>query len=215
MSSPCHVKLRAHKRQSISLHHRWPMECLLWGYCGDQSQRYGALVQDCSNYSALAMELLQSCTTPSIQGGQVVRSHPSGHINGLVKDCSNSSALAMELLQSCTKPLLQECQVVRYHTSEHFDGLVKDCSNSSALAMELLQSGTKPSICRLVYVDIDLDLIIWVICTAGVRMFAELTGCLLNGRDSAYTPNAMPYIQIGLWESTHGALNTACTVKHS
>ena len=174
----------------------------------------GGLVQDCSNSSALAMELLQSCTKPSEQGCQVVRYHSSGHYDGLMKGCSNSSVLAMELLQSGTKPSIQGYQVVRYHPSGHFYGLVKDCSNSSALAVELQQSCIKPLICRLVCVDLDLDLIIWVICTAGVRMFAELTGCLLNGRDSAYTPNAMPYIQIGLWESTHGALNIACTVKH-
>ena len=48
-----------------------------------------ALVQDCSNSSALAMELLQSCTKPSL--------------DGLVQDCSNSSVLALELLPSCTK----------------------------------------------------------------------------------------------------------------
>ena len=49
--------------------------------------QFNGLVQDCSNSSALAMELLQSCTKPSS--------------DGLVQDCSNSSALAMELLQSC------------------------------------------------------------------------------------------------------------------
>ena len=42
------------------------------------------LVQDCSNSSALAMELLQSCTKPLIL----------------------CSAIAMESLQSCTKPLI-------------------------------------------------------------------------------------------------------------
>ena len=46
------------------------------------------LVQDCSNSSVLAVELLQYFTKPPI--------------NGLVQDCSNSSGLAMELLQSCT-----------------------------------------------------------------------------------------------------------------
>ena len=53
------------------------------------------LVQDCSNSSALAMELLQSCTKLSIC---------RIYVDGLAQDCSNSSALAMELLQSYTKP---------------------------------------------------------------------------------------------------------------
>ena len=48
------------------------------------------LVQDCSNSIANALELLQSCTKPSIRG--------------LVQDCSNSTANSLELLQSCAKP---------------------------------------------------------------------------------------------------------------
>ena len=43
------------------------------------------LVQDCSNSSALAMELLQSCTKPSI------------YIDGLIQKRRNSSAFSMEL----------------------------------------------------------------------------------------------------------------------
>ena len=53
------------------------------------------LVQACSISSALAMEILQSCTKPW-----------EGHKGGaLVQDCSISSALALVILQSCTKPL--------------------------------------------------------------------------------------------------------------
>ena len=95
-------------------------------------EEINGLVQDCSNSSALAMELLQSCTKPLrlwFQQHFLLWRHlmfnriyvwyhstgtlwthstlstPREEINGLVQDCSNSSALAMELLQSCTKPL--------------------------------------------------------------------------------------------------------------
>ena len=52
------------------------------------------LAQDCGNSSALALELLQSCTKPLI--------------DDLAQDCCNSSALALELPQSCTKPSIWE-----------------------------------------------------------------------------------------------------------
>ena len=68
---------------------RWGLKCNLMLFLVKMLDKIDGLVQDCSNSSALAMELLQSCTKP---------------IDGLVQDCSNSSALAMELLQSCTKP---------------------------------------------------------------------------------------------------------------
>ena len=53
------------------------------------------LVQDCSNYIANALELLQSCTKPSIY--QLV-SRLTSYMDGLVQDCSISIALAMEIL---------------------------------------------------------------------------------------------------------------------
>ena len=53
------------------------------------------LVQDCSDSSALAMELLRFALS---------HRHSSIATNGLVQDCSDSSALAMELLQFWTKP---------------------------------------------------------------------------------------------------------------
>ena len=75
---------------------------------------FDGLVQDCSNSSALAMELLQSCTDPSIYTMMMSSNNPvsqfvetaigEDHFDGLVQYCSNSSALAMELLQSCTDP---------------------------------------------------------------------------------------------------------------
>ena len=65
------------------------------------------LVQDYSNSSALAMELLRSCTTPSTYlvlcwGGVI----GTLHIDGFAQDCGNPNASAMELPQSCTKPLV-------------------------------------------------------------------------------------------------------------
>ena len=56
-------------------------------------------VQDCGNSNELAMELLQSCTEPSMHK-EVLQVY----FDGLVQDCSNSIANALELLQSCTKP---------------------------------------------------------------------------------------------------------------
>ena len=53
------------------------------------NKQVDGLVQDCSNSSANALELLQSCSL---------------YFEGLVQDCSNSNANALELLQSCTKP---------------------------------------------------------------------------------------------------------------
>ena len=78
-------------RQVAKSNHPWPglvpkglhegdvTGFLVWGSMDD----IDGLVQDCTNSSALAMELLQFFT----------------------QDCTNSSALAMELLQFCTKPL--------------------------------------------------------------------------------------------------------------
>ena len=50
------------------------------------------LVQDCSNSSVLAMELLQSCTKPSICSLL--------HVDGSVQNCSTSRPDALEILQS-------------------------------------------------------------------------------------------------------------------
>ena len=57
-------------------------------------------VQDCSNSIANALELLQSCTEPSLCS-----------VRCLLCDCSNSTANTLELLQSCTEPLSAVCCV--------------------------------------------------------------------------------------------------------
>ena len=64
------------------------------------------LVQDCSNSIADALELLQSCTKPSLCCYHPPALSISAHslVDGLMQDCSNSIADALELLQSCTKP---------------------------------------------------------------------------------------------------------------
>ena len=64
------------------------------------------LVQDCSNSSALAMELLQSCNEPLICCTRLQYLKSVNISPAYLQDCSNSSALAMELLQSCTEPLI-------------------------------------------------------------------------------------------------------------
>ena len=93
---------------------------------------FDGLVQDCSNSSELAMELLQSCTKPtnycfftfsrpiffpffSTWSWKIIPYlrfyffstwiwEIIPYFGGLVQDYSNSSELAMEVLQSCTQP---------------------------------------------------------------------------------------------------------------
>ena len=76
-----------------------------------------AIVQDCSDSSALAMDLLQSCTKPSIFIHCKLKFTPKEdkNIDGLVQDCSNSSALAMDLDWICltTTHVLQDILAVR------------------------------------------------------------------------------------------------------
>ena len=91
-------------------------------------------VQDCSNSSVLAMELVQSWA--------LMIWHPYGLalascIYGLAKDCINPSALAMELLQTWALIIWHPCS---WALASYMDGAVQDCSNSRALAVELLHS---------------------------------------------------------------------------
>ena len=69
-------------------------------------------VQDCSISTANALEILQSCTKPSMleRCNSSVLAHryidmgSRMHVDGSVQDCSISTANAVEILQSCTKP---------------------------------------------------------------------------------------------------------------
>ena len=92
-----------------------------------ENSQIDGLVQDCSNSSALAMELLQSCTEPLIcqhvnnQGIIIVCQALNMGINiielavysnGSTQDCGHCSESAMELPQSYVKPLIctAECR---------------------------------------------------------------------------------------------------------
>ena len=57
------------------------------------------LVEDCSISSALAVEILQSCTKPSIYGMTIPRAE---WMDGLVQERRNSIANALELRLPCT-----------------------------------------------------------------------------------------------------------------
>ena len=112
------------------------------------------LVQDCSNSSALAMELLQSCTKPStwwtiLKKTQLCYWYQcfmkvcqlrniffdcmqykhlellTPHIDGLVQNYNIPIANALEILQYCTRPLIS----ARNHMSE-LDWLLIPTANS-------------------------------------------------------------------------------------
>ena len=63
------------------------------------SSYISGLVQDCSISSALALEILQPCMKPMIDGWVSART-----IHGLAQYCGNSIANALELPQSWAKP---------------------------------------------------------------------------------------------------------------
>ena len=105
-----------------------------------------SLMQDCSNSSALAMELLQSCIKPSmlslynvIRIQMLLRGYiytelahaGAAYINGLVQDCSNSSTSAMVSLQSCIKPTIQSISTIKCKCfslmNEHPTGFFHPC----------------------------------------------------------------------------------------
>ena len=99
--------------------------------------------EDYSISNVLVMEILQSCTKPSM----------CGDFNGLKFLLHLNS---MVQLVSYPNPM-NSLSVWRYFCKlrtrlfPHIDGLVQGYSISSALAMEILQSCTKPSICSDFY----------------------------------------------------------------
>ena len=72
-------------------------------YCACH-QYINGLVQDCSNSSALAMELLQSCTKPLICDLYSAVLIVTLYIISLAQDNNNSIANVLELLQSHANP---------------------------------------------------------------------------------------------------------------
>ena len=100
------------------------------------------LVQDCSNSSANALELLQSCTKPS------KLCHHAGYIYSLFQKRHKTSVLAMELHLFCIKPLT--CQLTRLPSKfrgglAKINGLMQERHNFIANALELHISCTEPS----------------------------------------------------------------------
>ena len=75
---------REHQSNNPRAVRRRHIPCRHWNHAA-KWRHIDGFVEDCSNSSALAMELLQFCAKPSIW---------APCINGLVEDCSNSSALA-------------------------------------------------------------------------------------------------------------------------
>ena len=83
-----------------------------------RSLHIDGLIQDCSISSALAMEILQSCTVPSTLPGRTVLPYyqlPHKEIfqklyfDVLVQDYGNPIANALELRKSCTKVIDLYC----------------------------------------------------------------------------------------------------------
>ena len=137
------------------------------------------LVQDCSNSSALAMELLQSCPKPSIL------SLISLNILDAVtytEHAKRKTVTAMDVVYALKlqgRTLYGFGGMLRL-IKDNIDGLGQDCSNSSALAMELLQSCTKPSILSLMLASTN----VWTNSrVAGdlTRHGAHVSDCHCNG----------------------------------
>ena len=91
------------------------------------------LVQDCSNSSALAMELLKSCTKPSKPN---IPFHNKQVIFCLTPHFCNflHQYLSLSMVTHQTK-----------QKTEYTDGLVQDCGNFTANTQELPQLCSKPS----------------------------------------------------------------------
>ena len=112
------------------------------------------LVQDCSNSIADALELLQSCTKPSIWYIEhdsikptnpmiTVSFHHNIHSKLYITTTKGSYEGLLWILRSdlCSEVTLQE-----HCLMQHVDGFAQDCNISIANALEILQSCTKPSI---------------------------------------------------------------------
>ena len=101
-----------------------------------------SLVQDCSNSSALAMELLQSCTKSAMD---------SLCASLFLSSCESAKCRLISCYLTIPPIPPSVCQQGDVWSQDshwlgaNTDSLVQECSNSSALALELLQSCTKPS----------------------------------------------------------------------
>ena len=126
------------------------------------------LVQDCSNFIANALELLQSFPKPSVLGSLSARKNDIGISNfvicivpahGLTLSGAKPFAGADDqvhvpytvyiyiYMRMALIGLTLGIMYLKYH--KYIDALVHDCCISSVLAMEVLQSCIKPSTCWL------------------------------------------------------------------
>ena len=122
--------------------------CLWWWGCHYGSREaiiwhdhldIDGIVQDFSNSSVLALELLQSCTKPSTYA-QYTCFWQSSFTCWC--SCSKLSVLFCLWWWGCH---YGSREAIIWHDHLDIDGIVQDFSNSSVLALELLQSCTKPS----------------------------------------------------------------------
>ena len=98
-------------------------------------------VQDCSNSIANALEILQSCTKPSIWYYFVLWNGIKNAISDRLSQ--NRVHISWDILYC---GFVSVCVTESSEKQNHDDGFVQDCSNSIANALEILQSCTKPSI---------------------------------------------------------------------
>ena len=118
------------------------------------------LVQDCIKSIADALEILQSCTGPSLW-----RSHRwpwdscmiCYDIDGLVQDCSNSSTLALELLQCCANPSISTIDIdYTYHNIQISSLYLRLLGNQDGLVRNAVIFMEIPNIVSII-VNIDFE----------------------------------------------------------
>ena len=150
------------------------------------------LVQDCSISSVLAMEILQSCTKPSVYGIMQLSRHwlrlfdtktvtwLAWHSNP-VTCCIYETPGLSELMHFLLHIYIRRTQWVNGCICKdlHIDDLVQDCSTSIANALEILQSCTKPPISNSIMGSSDTWWIwtwiwIWIPVQISYTVFAKI-----------------------------------------
>ena len=121
-------------------------------------------MQDCNNSIANALELLQSCTKPSIYS-----SHP--HSANFVINATlfffngEQSTPLCSCFNCCCMQFMPIFSLYCVHTKSlsstesiypKINGSVQDCSISIAITLEILQSCAKPSRCHKIHVSWNL-----------------------------------------------------------
>ena len=111
------------------IHYSCPVMCV-----------YDGLVQDCSNSSALAMELLQSCTIPSIWSGE--KWFVYGWLSllpcvGCNKGCWNWKLYGFQLFKTKTIPTVS--RVISNHILYLNENSMKSVTFSRTLKQEIIR----------------------------------------------------------------------------